>query len=78
LPLGLVGPFSRPTPTFCGIELDNYYGFATPRPQPGFAVDVNTTEERLNISGACYESRVSLATLAALLDGFVAALLDAS
>jgi len=65
-------------PTFCGVELANYYGFATPRPQPGYAVDVNTTEDRINISGVCYESRVPVETLAELLDEFITALLDPS
>jgi hypothetical protein len=78
LPLGFVGPFARPMPTFCGIELSNYYGFATARPLPGFAVDVNATEDRMNITASCFESSVPTEALATLVDRIVAALLDPS
>lgn len=76
LPLGIMGPFAQPLPTFCGVEVANYYAFRAPVPQPGFAVDVHLTEDRLNVVGTCLESCVPLETLTALVDRFVDALLD--
>jgi len=76
LPLGLLGPSPRVGRTYCGAELVNFYGFRTPRPTAGFAVDVNTTRDRMNIAGTCFESRVPLRTLETLLDAIVATLLE--
>ncbi len=76
LPLGLMGPFSRPMPTFCGVKLINYYGFATVRPRPGLAVDVNLTADRMNICGSHYDGLIPTETLTGLLDGLIERLLD--
>ncbi len=77
LRLDFIGPFSRPLPRFCGAELHNYYGYSTLLPEPGFALHVNLTHQRLNVSGVCFEARVPARTLAALMDRFIATLLDA-
>jgi hypothetical protein len=77
LRLDFIGPFSRPLPRFCGAELHNHYGYSTLLPEPGFALHVNLTHDRLNIIGVCFESRVPVPTLTALMDRFVATLLDA-
>jgi hypothetical protein len=74
--LDFIGPFSRPLPTFCGVELLNHYGYSTLLPRPGFALHVNLTHTRLNISGVCLESRVSPAALGRFMDGVIATLLD--
>ncbi len=74
LPLGLMGPFSRPMPTFCGQPLENYYGLATARPLPGFTVDINTTGRAMNICVGYHDGLVSTGTMQRWLSGFVAAL----
>lgn len=76
LPLGLMTPFARAMPTFCGVGLRNYCGCRPAVPDTGFAIDANLTSDRLNLIGVCYEKRVAVQTLAVLLDRFVAALLE--
>ena len=76
LPLGLMAPFLRPLPTFCGSTVCNYYGCRPAVPDTGFAIDVNVTPDHINISGVCYEGRVPVATLSQLLDRFITALLE--
>jgi hypothetical protein len=76
LPLGLIAPFARPMPTFCGVALRNYYGCRPAAPDTGFSIDANLTPHRLNLIGVCYENRVDVQTLTALLDRLVAALLE--
>lgn len=74
--LGVIGPFSRPMSTFCGVELLNYYSFGAVQPRPGLLVDVNVTEHGLNVTGVCFESWIGTEILATLLDRFVAELLE--
>lgn len=76
LRLDFIGPFSRPLPTFCGVELRNHYGYSTLLPRPGFALHVNLTHTRLNISGVCLESRVPPTTLSQFIDLFIATLIE--
>ena len=76
LPIGLVPPFVRPMRTFCGVGLRNYYGCRPAVPDTGFAIDANLTPERLNLTGVCYENRVDVQTLTALVDRMVTALLE--
>lgn len=76
LPFGILGGFGRPMPTFCGATLENGYAYRTVIPQPGYAVDLTLLDDRLNVVGAGLESRVSRATLNALLDRFVQTVLQ--
>ena len=75
LRLDFIGPFTRPLPTFCGTPLINHYGYSTLLPQPGFALHVNLTRERLNVSGVCMEERVPATLLAELIERMGARLL---
>ena len=74
LPLGLMGPTTRPMTTYCGRRLLNYYGCRPPLPDTGFAIEANLTTDRLNLTGVCYERRVPVAMLTALIDRLVVAL----
>lgn len=76
LPLGIMGPFTRPMPTFCGEGLENYYGFATARPLPGFTIDVNITADRINICGGYYDGLIPSDTMRTLIDGTIDAALN--
>jgi len=76
LPLGLMGPATRPLPTYCGRPVINYYGCRPPVPDTGYALQVNLTADRMNILGVCYEGRVPVATVAALIERLVARLLE--
>jgi len=76
LPLGLMGPATRPLPTYCGCPLVNYYGCRPPVPDTGYALQVNLTADRMNVLGVCYEGRVPVGTVAALIERLVARLLE--
>ena len=77
LPLGILGPSERGLARLCGVPVHNYHAFRTVLPEHGFALDVNMTAERLNVSGVCLTAQVTVETLAALMDRFVANLLEA-
>lgn len=76
LPLGLIGHASRPKPTFCDVPIINYHGFSPPVPDNGFAITVNFTESRLNLSLVYYENLVPSEVAGRLLERFAALLLD--
>jgi hypothetical protein len=76
LPFGFMAPSARTMPTYCGVPLTNYFGCRPPPADVGYALEVNMTETRLNATAVCFENRVSPATLGALLDRFVVALLE--
>ncbi len=76
LPIGVIGQTTRPMPTFCGVPVVNYHGFSPPLPDNGFAITVNMTESRLNLSLLAYENRVALPIATQLLERCVALLLD--
>jgi hypothetical protein len=76
LPLGFIGSFTRPMPTFCGAKLLGVYGVGAIWPQEGFALNLNTPNDRLYITGTYFEPRVTADAMNSLLDHFVAALLD--
>lgn len=63
-------------PTFCGEGLENYYGFATARPLPGFTIDVNITADRINICGGYYDGLIPSDTMRTLIDGTIDAALN--
>jgi len=76
LPMGFMGPFARPMPTFCGAELVNIYGLRPPHLGSGFAVDVNSAQDRLNIACVYCESSLATKTANAFLDDLAAALVS--
>ncbi len=75
LPLGFIGSFSKRMPTFCGGELVNIFGLRPAPFQSGLSVDVNKAQDRINLAGMFFESRISAAAMNTFLDDFVAALL---
>jgi hypothetical protein len=78
LPLGFMGPLSRPMPTFCGAALTNVYGLRTIVPRTGLALHVNTAQERMNLCAIYYEPHLSPPIVQRLLEELEAALLDVS
>jgi len=76
LPLGILGPFARPLPVFCGRPLRNYYAFRAPLPRPGFAIDVQLTADGLNVVGVCLEACLAVEALRVFIDRFVTLLLS--
>jgi hypothetical protein len=78
LPMGFMGSFSRPMPTFCGAELRGVYGLGVILPHEGFAVNLNTPNDQLYITGTYFEPRVTSEVMNSFLDRFIAALLDPS
>lgn len=57
VPLGFMGPFSRPLPRFCGAVLRNIYGVRAPSPRAGYTLTLNAAQERMNIAVAYYDGR---------------------
>lgn len=78
LPLGFMGPLSRPVPAFCGAALTNIYGLRTIVPGTGLALHVNTAQQRMNLCAIYQEPRLSPAAVQRLLEELEAALLDGS
>jgi hypothetical protein len=76
LPLGVIGQTSRPMRSFCGVPVLNYHGFSPPVPDNGFAITVNMTDSRLNLSLVYHEHRVVPELATTLLDRCAALLLD--
>lgn len=76
LRMDFIGPLTRPVSNFCGAGLENYYGYATLLPTPGFALHVNLTHQRLNVTGVGFEKRVPRAMLTALVERFLTTLLQ--
>jgi len=74
LRMDFIGPLTRPVSNFCGARLENYYGYATLLPTPGFALHVNLTHERLNVTGVGFEKRVPRAILTSLVERFLTTL----
>lgn len=76
LPMGFLGPFSRPMPEFCGAPLRNLYGLRPAAPRAGYVFNVNSALDRLNVAGVFFEPRLSKPTVNLFLDRFVAAMRD--
>jgi hypothetical protein len=76
LPLGFMGPLATPRTTFCGAGLRNILGVRPPSVQAGFAINVNTAQERINIAASFFEPRIERTAMARYLDRYVELLLD--
>ena len=76
LPMGFMGSFSRPMSTFCGAPLNGVYGMGVIPPHEGFAVNLNTPNERLYITATYHEPFVPRDVINSFLDHLNAALLD--
>jgi hypothetical protein len=78
LPMGFMGAFSRPLPSFCGAPWRNTYGVGVILPHEGFGLNLTTANDpnRLNITATYFEPRISGAVISTFLDRFVEALLD--
>ena len=72
LPMGFMGSFSREMSQFCGTGLVGVYGVGGILPHEGFAINLNTPNDRLFITGAYYHPRVTQPQIETLLDRFVA------
>jgi len=77
LPLGFMGPFSRPLPAFCGAPLENIFGIRPAPPRSGLALNVNRAQERMNITVAYHPPRVSRAWIERLVRCFAKVLTGA-
>ena len=78
LPMGFMGSFSRPMPTFCGAEWIDSHGVGAIAPHEGFGLNIITPNDpnRLNVTATYYEPRVTKEMMSTFLDHFIGALLD--
>jgi hypothetical protein len=79
LPMGFMGGFSRPLPTFCGAEWLNVHGAGAILPHEGFGLNLipGNDPQRINIMVTYYEPRVTKELISTFLDRFIESLLDA-
>jgi hypothetical protein len=78
LPMGFMGAFSRPLRTFCGAEWLDVHGVGAILPHEGFGLNLTTPNDpnRLNVTAAYFEPRVTRELMESLLEHLVEALLD--
>ena len=78
LPMGFMGSFTKPLPSFCGAGWDNVYGMGVIMPHEGFGLNLTTPNDskRLNITATYFEPCVTSATMETFLDRFIGALMD--
>ena len=76
LPMGFMGSFSREMSNFCGTGLHGVSGVGGILPHEGFAINLNTPNDRLFITGAYYHPRVTRVQIETLLDHFTTYLLN--
>ena len=76
LPMGFMGSFSREMSNFCGTGLHGVSGVGGILPHEGLAINLNTPNDRLFITGAYYHPRVTREQIETLLSHFTNNLLN--